>query len=351
MANSKVKYSFVSLVFIILIIPSFSHLGVKDVGSLFGVDDGKPFFMRNTAVRASNQIYEWMNLGLFHSGYSRNIKSLADGALVEEGYLNVYLTPMIYNETSNTDVLKRISNIAKTLNRRGTKTILVLAPDKLSLYPSSLPWHTKLLWGNKRDYPPHPEFMKALNKHNIRGFNAYSFLQKERKNYTENMFPYAGTHWNALASSLVLEQILTELGFNVNHFIGVKESEEVIFADNDMGGLLNMFHNPFLKKNKSYIPIFSDSDSISNEGSVLFFGDSFVGQIATSCSIAKNFSLDKIVMCDKRACTDDEIKLLSKDIKLLVFVYQPPFFMSLQSTLGKYIETLELQLQQLTNNR
>lgn len=344
MVNSKIKYTFCSFIFILLSLPSLSYLGIKDIETIEGNMDSKEFFLRNIAVKVTNQIYEWMNLGQMHSGYSYNIKTFDNGALVEEGYVTLYMRNEGYNEEINKEALLRIKRIKTKLEKQGIKSLLILAPDKLSLYKEKMPWYLYKLWRINVN-PPMPKCKKVVDKYGIPCFDAYSYLEPQLKKGP--MFSYAGTHWNALAASLIMEKILSDNGYRTNKCKGLQELEKkeyAEYADDDLGNLLNLCTNPIRRKNKSYRPLFNDREFKNNEGSIIIFGDSFTGQIATYLMQSNTFEPSKILMCDKRVPTQEEYDNIKEDLKMVIFVYQPPFFFSLQNTLGAKLEGLETLL-------
>jgi hypothetical protein len=111
--------------------------------------------------------------------------------------------------------------------------------------------------------------------------------------------------------------------YAINHATGVEESnvKPARYRDDDLGRLLNLFYNPCLRKNKSYLPEFECGDFTPNDGSVIIFGDSFSWQLAETMKRAKVFAPGKIMDCDKRIPSANELRCVLPNLRLVVFVY------------------------------
>jgi hypothetical protein len=197
-----------------------------------------------------------------------------------------------------------------------------------------LPWLTSKLFRKHRT-EFQSEYAQLLSEYGIASFDTFSFLTNKAPLYAESMFPYAGTHWNALGSALVTEELLTKLNgqsdnrYRINPFVCVEESPTAKYVDDDIGKILNLFYNPYLRRNVRYVPVFEHADFIPNDGSVILFGDSFSWEIRFSLERSREFKKRKILLCDKRVPSKKELDKVMPDLRMVVFVYVTPNMLNL----------------------
>ena len=354
-------------------IPMLCLLGIRDVGTLGGVESrmmrpswrlsnmfsrqyvtemetwyGKSFFLRKWACKVRYQLYAWMNFGQFYArGPLRTISMLSDGALISKEYQMPYLRGRKVNAEALVPTVKQIRRLYEILSRNGIDMMFVFAPDKAQLYPAEEPWFVRALW-RWHDIQPQQQFSELFSRYGIPHFDAYQYLQEKTEDHSETMFPYAGIHWNALASSLTLEAVVSRLkaesphgiDYRMKTFIGVRSVENAQFNDDDLGELLNLTVNPFLERNIRYVPVYGEASSMSTEGSALVFGDSFTAQLYYSTLRSCLFDPKKVVMCDKRPLLDVELAKIIPDLRLVLFVYQPPHMFDLGQLFGSQIKSL-----------
>ena len=292
----------------------------------------KQFFLRGTLYRIRCQTMEMANLGKAHEGQNQNIGQYRDGTLFQYNYFKPYYNRECKVERENVgEALDSIGKLHDILVSNGIDMVFVMATDKVQFTHKPISSPPSFFFEKSHD-----EFQttygQLLSDYGIPFFDTYSFLTNEAPKHAEPMFPYAGTHWNALASSLVVDELLSRLNtsaakpYSINRFARLEETFEQKgrFADNDIGRLLNLFHNPYLKKNKCYIPIFENEDFTPNEGSVILFGDSFSQMLRKSMAMAKDFAPGKILLCDKRVPSKNELNRIVPDLRLVIFEYMTP---------------------------
>ncbi len=306
------KLIFVILFFAILLLPTMIFFGVKEnFCKLKGTEHrvempkftykgyydstyqkryeeyfAKKFFLRNTCMKTKNQIYDFINFGKVHSGYSGKVIEGKDDVLIEAPYLSPYFTDSKVCEIGHEAELTNLSKLAKRFNELDIDFIVVLAPDKVGMYPEYVSdFHQ---WLYKADYTmPQPKFAQILEKYNIPYFDSATYLKGVQCKYEEPFFPVAGTHWNALAAGLAAEEAINVINKNknaskpwqINPLSGLTEVKKTKYFENDIGNLLNLFHNKSLNKNKMYDPLFAKK-GFPNRGKALVFGDSFSVEVA-----------------------------------------------------------------------
>lgn len=322
----------------------------------------KKFFLRGLMYRTRCQFMEFLNLGASHEGYNQGIGQYRDGSLFEYFYFRDYYNPNCQVKKDIADnVLSAMGELGKVLASNGVDMIFVMAPDKVQFSQKPLAGLTSVLFKKRRD-EFQTEFGHLLSSYGISSFDTFSFLTAEAPKHSEPMFPYAGTHWNALASSLVVDELLAQLNrttprpYVINHFRGVYEThgKSALFSDEDIGRLLNLLRNPYLAKNKSYLPMFESEEFAPNNGSVIIFGDSFSWGLARSMKLSADFAPEKILVCDKRCPTADELDYFISDLRLVLFVYMTPNMLRLgdHNAIGeKVVPFCHLLENQLRNHK
>ncbi len=272
---------------------------------------------------------EVVNLGVSHEGQNQKIAQFKDGTLFQHNYFQLYFNSK--TKVSREDVdksLEAIGTLGKVLASNGVDMVFVMATDKVQFSQKPLAGLLPVCF-RKSHAEFQTEYGRLLADYGIPSFDTFSYLTNEAPRHSESMFPYAGTHWNALASSLVVDELLQRLNaytakpYAINRFKQVKEApcEQSRYCDADIGALLNLFYNPYLKKNKCYLPEFASKRFAPNAGSVILFGDSFSWQMKMSMVMAGDFEPDKILQCDKRVPLPNELKALVPDLRLVLFVY------------------------------
>ena len=243
------------------------------------------FFMRKSFLKAKNQLYEWMNGGYFHSGYSGWIFTGRDGQLLERVYMTHYFGDFKFAETP--DQVRNfivIKQIADKLQAQGVDFVYVLAPDKVRMYPESLPAHLAVL--EKRSGPIYaPYCAVAREKYRIPCFDAYSFLQPLKEKF--ELFPRRGTHWNALCAYLVADRIFRDLNvgksaearYPTPSMPKITRVSQSRYNDNDLQRLLNLIFDPE-EYNVGTVPTFPRISPLPKEAIVL--GDSFANIYASA---------------------------------------------------------------------
>ena len=292
----------------------------------------KQFFLRGILYRTRCQTMEMANLGRAHEGQNQKIGQYRDGTLFQHNYFEIYYNRECKVERDNVGMaLECIGNLNEILESKGINMIFTMATDQVKFTRQPIAHPQRWLFRKSHD-----EFQTAygrlLSDYGIPFFDTYSFLTNEAPKHAEPLFPYAGTHWNALASSLVVDELLARLNvdssdpYAINRLDGVVETPgpAASFSDNDIGKLLNLFYNPYLRKNKCYVPVFENKDFAPNKGSVIIFGDSFSMMLRDSMKMSRDFAPDKILMCDKRVPSSAELARILPDLRLVVFVYMAP---------------------------
>ncbi len=310
---NKNKIIFCAAILLLLFLPMLTFLRVKEKTRLYGVEKdvtippitpaaffagsyqktfeefyAKTFFLRKGYLKIKNQLYDFANLGKFHSGYSGSITDGKNNVLFESGYFYCYYANMPVREANYKQILQDISIITPKLKKQNFDFIFILAPNKMDLYPEDRPFLHHILYKVKKPFSQ-PEISRLFEKYNIPHFAAAPFLVQKKNKYQERFFPIAGTHWNALATGLTLDAVLDKLNhekpdaekWQVNPLKGVvaTSKKKARYADHDLGHLLNLFYSESMRKNICYLPEFANPEFKGNGGHALIAGDSYTCQV------------------------------------------------------------------------
>ena len=282
------------------------------------------FFLRKTFLKTRNTLCDYINLSMFHEAYNHTIHEGRGNVLYEVGYLAFHLQardPGMMRENPTMNLLKKaVLRFAEI----GVDVVFVLTPDKVTMYPDEIPAYVNM-FGELKSMDTQKAVAKFLCDHGMKAFDADGFLRDRKSKYTERMFPVAGTHWNALAVGLVVEELLQSISREGNRYLfkrftGVSHADAAHYEDEDIGRLLNVWHSRSVKRNVNLLPCFSPGSGKSNDGSVLVTGDSYVAQIGFMLLHGNYFDRQKIVTVDKRTLTKSERATLSRDLRCVMVV-------------------------------
>ena len=285
--TSKIgRFLFCVLVFVICSLPALVFLGVREsFVDLHGVEPkvevpplavrsfadrtfqkafedeyARNFFLRKSLLKTRNTLCEYLNLGMFHEGYSHSILEGRHGVLYEMRYLRHHMKVLDSRSIRGNETTEMLKRVSLEFADKGIDFVVVLAPDKVSMYPEDIPTYSGML-GGLRSLDTQRAVTCFLEGQGITVLDAESFLCDRKADFSDRMFPIAGTHWNALASGLVVEELLRRISregsrYHNGRFSGVQPSREVLYHDDDLGKLLNVWHSESLQKNVSLRPVF-----------------------------------------------------------------------------------------------
>lgn len=297
--------------------------------SAFTEDFSKNFFLRKTFLKTAYQLREAMNFGLFHYGYSCSILEGRDGVLYERPYATFHLTcPRPAGKARYQKVMDIICDMNRYCVSNGVDFVFLPMPDKLQLYPEFLPPWFNWLW-DYSNYDAQGELAEIFREAGVKVFDASAYLIARKPTFTAWAYPPGGTHLNAYGSGLVYQGFVEELmdtgkiPLAANRFLGARQTDKVWSVDDDISELLNLWHNPHIRDNIRYEPLFAQTNVTLNAGSMITVGDCYREQVALIFRQAGMFAPGKVLVARRGADQDARsYGRVAKDLRLLVLCYQ-----------------------------
>ena len=113
-----------------------------------------------------------------------------------------------------TSVLQPLSEMVQSASDSGTDTLLVIGPNKATIYPEFLP--TELIPSKNRYLS---SFLSEFST--VDGLEVYDptqDLRKDKKNSGRLLYPRTDSHWNSLGAYKTYLGIMQKLGLQAHHF-------------------------------------------------------------------------------------------------------------------------------------
>ena len=287
------------------------------------------FGSRRTMLIVKNDIYEVLNLGQFHSGYSGNILQGRHGILYEQSYLVSKFEP--YNPAQVQKLAEKtvdtFSELRDRLEFMGKSFLFVMAPSKADAREDALP----RLWQFRARHTTTPSSLyslweRTLSAQDIVYVNALDVLKKAE--ILNDSFPDTGTHWSMLAAGLAWEEGVRRIkaaGFDVPavHVTGKWSSDKDNAVERDIANLLNIY--PLYHRGR---PTWSLAeyrhDPLAKTMNVISIGDSFSKQLYQNILRSGFSTSESSTKFENRMPTKENWFDLLEKSDLLVLTYTYP---------------------------
>ncbi len=293
----------------------------------FTEDFSKNFFLRKTLLKTSLEMWDVVNLRMFHHGYSSSILEGRDGILYEKPYLQFHLQADRSGDTNRyASVMKKLVELDGFCRSIGADFVFMPMADKPQAYPEFLPKWVDWFF-DYSNYDAQSELAALCRANGIKTFDASSYLLSKKKEWKEWVYPPGGTHFNAYGMGLIYEGFADYAATNLennlkfNRFIGVHGIDKVWKDDDDISNLMNIWYNPILWNNPHFAPDF-DAAGVANKGSAIILGDCYRTSLVTIFRDAKLFEPKKIVSSKRSGQKAKDFSKVIKDLKLVVLTFQ-----------------------------
>ena len=351
--EKAMKIVYFVLVAILLVVPSLYFFGAKeDWTRLYGFetkttvepltyasytnrtfqktfteDYAKSFFLRKTFLKTALEIWDVVNLRMFHHGYSSSIMDGRYGILYEKPYLRFHLQSDRSSDTSKYEsVIKTLKQLDEFCRSIGADFVFMPMADKPQAYPEFLPRWIDWFF-EYSNYDAQGKMAQLCRKNGIKSFDASNYILSKKSEWKEWVYPPGGTHFNAYGMGLIYEGFADYAATNLennlrfNRFLGVHRIDKVWKDDDDISNLMNIWYNPILWNNPHFAPDF-DSCEIANKGSAIVMGDCYRVQIGRIFKDAKLFDPKRIVRSKRKGQQAEDFVKIIGDLKLVILTYQ-----------------------------
>lgn len=171
----------------------------------------RKYFGRGELLKFKHLIFDVVNLGQYHAGYSGNVIQGRDGFLFERGYLDVYFNPPTKYHTPAH--FRRLAKTAAALQRaieaRGAVFGIILAPSKTEACPAFMPTRYRRFNRAPADFDLYTGPWRAYASAGIPCVNGAELCQPFLN--TDAMFPYTGTHWSVFCAAMAATNLVGQI--------------------------------------------------------------------------------------------------------------------------------------------
>jgi hypothetical protein len=232
--------------------------------------------------------YNELNFSLFHkmpAGRGTRIVAGRDNMLYEKVYIQSYNADVQAEEETLRSIVQELRELQDALRKRGIAFVLVIAPNKVEIYPEYIPKGI-LSPGRSERRSAYQHILPLLENAGIYMIDSHRLFKQRKHDDPYPFFARGGVHWNYYGAGLVvvemMKSIQAQLGRPVPqlHIRGVRVDHAVHGTDNDLGNLLNLWGGQRIRGPQVH-PVFETVNAESSEApDMLLVGDSFVFTLA-----------------------------------------------------------------------
>lgn len=289
------------------------------------------YLFRKKALKLKNQLYDWANFGLIHSGYSGNVIEGKEEYLFERGYFN-----SLKQQCSSIPVqsFTKIKKLKKALDENGIAMYVILAPNKALTYQEYLPARYRYFLGADCNYYKAVE--TELQKMGIAVYNAQNLALEIKNQEKYPPFFKTGTHWNLYAAGRTLQDSFKS--FNLPDIImsGVETADIPYFTERDIANLLNLIF-PYTTEEKFVQPLLQSQEPLP--GKTALIGNSFSNEYKVNMLAAKAVTQESLIHIGNPPLSDAQAQQIMQ-CRRIFFVYTDLPFINSQDQLYKKIDVL-----------
>lgn len=270
-----------------------------------------------------NDIYEILNAGQFHTGYSGNITQGKNGILFERNYLicSWGYTSIAEIEKIAQETAKELKTLKELLAKRNIALMLVMAPSKVDFFSANTPWQYTARFPGQMigSEIVGPIFEKYLKRDDILFTDCYAPLA----NAGELAFTDRGIHWSMYGAGVCLAQMARKLHaadpdvFPSLELIGSSATTKANYGENDLSDLLNIWP-PYKKGRKIFY--LAEFRKIDTPVSFVLLGDSFMGQLTANMDLSRYSRAHMLTNFENHQPSREEFLASLKHAKALILI-------------------------------
>ncbi|GEM_PF-3414328 len=239
------------------------------------------FSLRGDVIKTYSQII----YSVFNKSPNDLVIKGKNDILFEKSYVYEYLgiTPPVTDEYLNNliDDLNRIQEICTESDK---EFYILVTPNKVDFYSDAIPnKYVKMSTLNKEDRN-YNRFIKLLKNNNIKYFDSYEYLMREKDNLITPLFSKTGVHWNYVTGANVVKEFInyinstSDLNLKTIDIANIAESDKPLHSeDADIYSTMNVIRG---NMDKYYSPgVKVIGDNTNKTPNIFMQGGSFTWQI------------------------------------------------------------------------
>ena len=285
----------------------------------------RKYFGRGELLMFKHLVFDAVNLGQYHAGYSGNVIQGREGFLYERGYLDVLFNPPTKYHTPAHH--RAFGEIAAALQRaveaRGAAFGVILAPSKPEACPGFVPPRYRRFSRAPAGFDLYGDLADALAAVRVPHVNGAAMCRPFLD--TDAMFPYTGTHWSVYCAAMAATNLIGQI--NAAAPTNALPAPAVLgmayqpvpydVNDRDIAALLNLPFHYRRPPDRYPHPIFGPFPA--RPGKAVILGDSFCGQL--ECALRNSGAYPDVVMFSNKLPAKDELESALADADVFIVAY------------------------------
>lgn len=219
-----------------------------------------------------------------------------DGQLIERKYLDDYCARKEGAAAKfATTVIPKLLDIQNYYATRGRVFIYVVTPSKAAYFPNSFSNFQPCPSSTAARETLVPEYMRLLKQAGVHAVDTVALLQTLRLRHDFEMFPNGGIHWNDVAATEVVAEIVREINRQAGRELvpsfkfRFTMNQHPSGVDRDLADLLNVLYPPldYVTPKVAFEPSATCADHPASRLNAAIIGTSF-SHFPTDVLIRKN---------------------------------------------------------------
>lgn len=267
------------------------------------------FLYRKIALKLKNSLYDYANLGIFHSNHSL-IQGKKNYLFQKEEIEAIYRKDCSLNLSN---ISKDLSKINTYLKKKNIPVLFVLGSNKARTYKKFIPDMYKYFSLN--ECSSFTDWENMLKEIGFPYINTQNIIDELEKNGKYPPYSKTGTHWSTYASVIVDQSILDFFHLPKITVETVIATKEEIYGDRDISNLLNLIKKP-LKNEVFYNAIVKNN---ATHKRIYIFGDSYASTVWHFLVRSGTIPHDIKFLISNRIPDTDEIKNIFESAEFIIF--------------------------------
>lgn len=210
---------------------------------------GRPYL-----VRINNQMEWW----LFKATNVESVVVGKENYLYEKSYIDAYYGSDFVGDAHVQEKMRKLKQVKDSLESRGVKLIVTIAPGKASFFPEYFPDHYK----QKQQRTNYQAYVEAFAQSDVPFIDFRGWFDSMKSTSKYPLFPKGGIHWSSYGEVLAADSLIrfmntltTESQLNTIQINEINTSKYAYNRDEDIEESMNLLFN--LEDNEMAYPDFS----------------------------------------------------------------------------------------------
>jgi hypothetical protein len=285
----------------------------------------RKYFGRGELLKFKHLVFDAVNLGQFHAGYSGNVVQGREGFLFERGYLDVRFNPptKFHTPAHHRQLAETAAALRRAVEARGAAFGVILAPSKPEACPGLVPTRYRRFSRAPAGFDLYAGLAAALAAAGVPHVNGNELCRPFLD--TDVLFPYTGTHWSVYCAAMAATNLIGQLddssttnGLPAPAVFGMEYKAEPYDRNaRDIADLLNLPF-PYRRDPDRYPhPIFGPPPA--RPGKAVILGDSFCGQL--QAALKRSGAYSEVYLFSNKLPTQEKLESALAGADVFIIAY------------------------------